>query len=326
MQRVTEKLLIDAGVSWDGEAGLRVAAEVVAPPADRLGDNPVALVCLAGGNMNRRYYDLRPEDGDETFSFALQMSARGFIVVMIDYLGLGESTRPADCYALTPEVLTHAAINASAHLLFKLRKGSLSPALPAMPALKSLGIGHSMGAMMTTLHQAAAKQHEGIALLGFSTRGLPAYLPPKVVAMTREEQRAGLAGFAQKMFQTQYPVIRSSGNGESVYGSKKAEPKGVAALKQATDCLLPVTAYLSMLPGNVAPEAATVSVPVLLAHGERDMAGPPVESAAAFTASPDVRVLVLPETGHSHFLFPTRLDLFDRLADWAQSVIRFSNK
>lgn len=286
---------------------------------------PAALVCLAGGNMNRRYFDLCPEDGDDSFSFAAQMTARGFIVITLDYLGLGESSKPADCYALLPELLTTACVNASAAVLTQLREGSLSAEIPALPQLLSLGIGHSMGAMMTVLHQAMGAQHAGIALLGFSTRGLAQYLPPKVVAMTREEQRAGLAGFAQKMFQTQYPVIRSSGNGEQVYGSAKAEAKGVAALKQATDCLLPVTAYLSMLPGNVAPEAAQVKVPVLLGHGERDMAGPPAESAAAFSASHDVRVLVLPETGHSHFLFPTRLELFDRLADWAQSVIRFQN-
>lgn len=318
------KRLLASGIALPGEKSLEVCVEIFLP--EKLSAQPVALVCLAGGNMNRRYYDLRPADGDETFSFTAQMNARGFIVITLDYLGLGESSKPVDCYALTPEVLTQASVNATTAVLAGLREGTLNPQIAALPGLVSIGVGHSMGAMMTVLSQALAQQHAGIALLGFSTRGLPNFLPLKVVQMPQQEQRAGLVEFARKMFVTQYPLIRGSSNGEQIYGSAKAEPQGVAALKSATDGLLPVTAFMSMLPGNVAPEAAQITVPVLLIHGERDMAGPPQESATAFGASRDVRVLVLQETGHSHFLFPTRLELFDRLADWAQSIIKFKGR
>jgi pimeloyl-ACP methyl ester carboxylesterase len=92
------------------------------------------------------------------------------------------------------------------------------------------------------------------------------------------------------------------------------------ALKQVTDALLPMCAFLSMIPGNVLPEARQIASPVFLGVGEFDMVGPTHEVPASFTASRDVTLHVIPDTGHSHFLFPSRIELFDRLAAWARTV------
>ena len=309
---------LPSGLVLAGESALEVAASVHLPGGP--GDARVALVCLAGGNMNRRYYDLQV-DGDPSFSFAAQMTARGFVVVTIDHLGLGESSRPADGYALTAEVLADADAHATGEILSRLREGRLAEDVDAMPALRSVGVGHSMGAMLTILQQVRARQHAGVALLGFSTRGLPEYVPDDVRALAVSDApalRASIAEFARRMFVEPYPRIRSAGgDSAALYGSSGADPRGVAALRSATDCLLPVPAFLSMVPGNVAREAAQLDVPVLLMLGERDMAGCPQEAPRAFTASPDVRLEVLPGAGHSHFLFASRGELFDRLAHWA---------
>lgn len=312
-------LRLPAGVELPGEPALEIAASVWLP-AEPLAA-PAALLCLAGGNMNRRYFDL-DAPGDDSFSFAAQMSVRGFVVIALDHLGLGDSTRPADGYALTPDLLASANTCATAIVLARLHAGTLHADLPALPGLRSVGIGHSMGAMLTVLQQVHARAHAAIALLGFSTKGLPKYLQADVRELASDSKavRARLVEFARRMFVEPYPRIRSSGNGAEVYGSAKADPLGVAALKAATDCLLPVPAFLSMIPGNVAPEAARIEVPVFLGLGDRDMAGPPHEIPAAFPASRDVSLLVLPETGHSHFLFASRTLLFDRLAWWARGL------
>ena len=308
-------LKLDAGVSLPGEGPLQLGASVWLPQ----GVTPsVVFVCLAGGNMNRRYYDLSTGDGDESFSFATQMTARGFAVIALDHLGLGDSSKPADGHALSPALLTQANVHATGTLLHRLRTGALADGVAALPNLASIGIGHSMGAMMTVLQQHAARQHAAIALLGFSTRGLPEYLPPAVKALAQDEQRAQVPHYAKKMFPEPYPVIKSRGGGGDIYGSAKVDPKGVLALKSATDCLIPQGAFMSMLPNNVAPEAATVEVPVFLGLGERDMAGPPHAIPAAFPKSFDVTLHIIPETGHSHFLFPTRTALFERLAGWGR--------
>lgn len=306
-------LQLDTSVWLPDEGPLQMAARVFIPEQPK----PWVMVCLAGGNMNGRYFDLRTEDGELSYSFAAAMMARGFVVVTLDYLGLGQSSKPRDGHALTPAVLTQANANVTKELLARLRDGRLGPGLPT---LRSIGVGHSMGGMMTVLQQQAAQQHAALVLLGFATRGLPHFLPSEVRALSQAEQRAGLVEFARRMFPQPYPVIKSSGNGAEVYGSAKAEPRGIAALKSATDCLLPVPAFMSLLPGNVAPEAAQIEVPVYLGVGEKDMTGSPQDIAPAFPRSPSIHLEVLPDTGHSHFLFATRQQLFDGIANWVQCL------
>lgn len=327
-------LKLDTGIELPDEpSALRVGASVWLPaqPAQAI----ALLVCLPGGNMNRRYYDLHPPiesgggdlppgEGDDSFSFAAQMTKRGFIVAALDHLGLGDSSKPADGWALTAEMLTQANAKATADLLTRLREGRLVEGLAALPALRSIGVGHSMGAMLTILQQHASRQHAAIVLLGFSTRGLPEYAPPGLKdAADPVAVRPQLVEYARRMFGKPYPVIHSSGgsgNNAELFGSKKADPRGVAALKAATDCVLPVSAMMSMVPGNVAPEAATLDVPLFLGLGERDMVGPTHQVPAAFPNCRDIVLHILPEAGHSHFLFPARTALFDRLAVWGRGL------
>jgi pimeloyl-ACP methyl ester carboxylesterase len=314
-------LQFDVSVGLPGDVPSRMAATLWLPQQPAAA--PRIWCCLPGGNMNRGYYDLRPPDApdDDSYSFATQMTARGDLVAAFDYLGIGGSTRPEDGYLLTPDRLTAANAQAVGALLLQLRAGQLG-GVPALPVLPAIGVGHSMGAMMTVLLQAQARPYDAVVLLGFSTRGLPEYLSADVRELAQDVPtvRARLVELSKTMFPVPYPVIRSSGNGAELYGSAKAEPAGVAALKRATEHVLAVPAFLSMLPGNVAPEAAQIDVPLFLGLGERDMAGPTHQIPAAFPASGDVTLQILPETGHSHFLFPTREHLFARLAHWIRGV------
>ncbi|HSV80648.1 MAG TPA: alpha/beta hydrolase [Ramlibacter sp.] len=319
-------LRVESGVDLPGFPAARIAVDVHTPDFRSLRSPPVVLVCLPGGGMNRRYYDLMPPDGDNSFSFARQMSARGFIVVTMDHLGVGDSDRPEDGYLLTPELLTRANTQATEVVLKRLREGSLVPGIPRLPHLLSLGVGHSMGAMMTVLQQARARQHAGIMLLGFSTRGLPEYMPPEVRELARDSAavRARLPELAKKMFVEPYPVIKASPQANQIYAGGNADPRAVEALKVARGPLLPVPAFMSMLPANVGPEAAEIDVPLFLGLGERDMAGPTHQIPAAFGKSRDVTLHIVREAGHSHFLFPGRDGLFERLSLWARAVVAFA--
>lgn len=324
---IRQSFRIDSGVAAGDVASLHIAVEVITAQQALLAAEPIILICLPGGGMNRRYYDLQAADGDDSYSFAAQMTRRGFIVASVDHAGIGESDKPEDGYALTPEIITQAGNTAIGKLLAGLRAGTLSPNLSALPRLKSIIIGHSMGALLSVLQQVDRPLHAAVAVLGFGTRGLPDYLPPQAreLASDTEAVRKQLVPLAKMMFVEPYPVVRSpSRSNGDIYGGQKAEPAGIVALKAATAHILPVTAFLSMLPGNILPETNRIDVPVFIGVGERDMVGIPHEIPASFRHSPDVTLLVLPETGHSHFLFSTRTRLFDRLADWAQSVIPHS--
>ncbi|MBV8062848.1 MAG: alpha/beta hydrolase [Nevskia sp.] len=328
MSEHSTTLRLDTGIALPGGAPLHVAVEVRAPRQASLGTAPAVLVCQPGGGMNRRYWDLRPGNGlggdaagDLSFSFAQQMAGRGFIVVFLDHLGVGESDRPEDGYALVPELLVRANQAAVQQVLERLRAGSLLPVLPPLPDLVSIGVGHSMGAMLTLLQQAAFRPYAGLALLGFSTRGMPDYLIPeaKHLAADTAAVRAELVRLAKATFQVPYPEVKPSPQ-SNIFAGAAAEPRGVEAIKLARDKMLPVPAFMSMLPGNVAPEAAQIEVPLFLALGERDIAGPPHQVPAAFPASRDLSLHILPESGHSHFLFPARTGLFNRLGGWARLV------
>jgi pimeloyl-ACP methyl ester carboxylesterase len=310
-------LRVPAGVTLPGEGSLEIAVDVFAPAQPR----PRALVCLPGGAMTRRYFDLRAPN-DDSFSFAREMAARGFISILIDHLGVGGSTRPADGYALDAFLLARANAHATQAAVDKLSNGTAINDLPAIPHVDTVGIGHSMGAMLTVIQQAEARQHKGIAVLGFSTRGLPEYLTPEARDLARDPDaaRRETLRLAQAMFREPYPKIGRTSDGSQLYAGLHAEPAGIEAIKPARERLLPVPAYMSMLPGNVAPEAARIDVPVFVGLGELDIAGPPLEAPKAFTASPAVEFVLLPKTGHSHFLFAARRELFDRLGAWAAAL------
>ena len=137
---------VDSGVTLPAEGALTVALEVMAPEQPL----PIALVCLPGGAMTRRYFDLQVPR-DDSFSFARQMARRGFICVLIDHLGVGESSRPADGYALSADVLARANARATDEALGRIRNGSMINGLAYIPEVKSIGVGHSMGAMLTVI-------------------------------------------------------------------------------------------------------------------------------------------------------------------------------
>ena len=299
------------------EPALTLAADLFLPT--QIPATSLLLVCLPGGGMNRRYFNLEAEGDAESYSFAAAMTAQGFLVATLDHPGVGDSSRPADGFALTPERLAEAASEAIAQLLAGLRSGTLVPGLAALPTLRSVGVGHSMGAMINILLQQRHAPHAGLALLGFSTRGLPEYLGPGVrqrVLEDRASLMAELPALAKKMFGEPYPVLKSNTGSRAIYASGNAEAAGAQAVRAAIVPLLPVPAYHSMLPGNVASEAAQIRVPLFFAVGENDMTGPAEDIAPAFSASPSKTLLVLPATGHNHFAFASRHLLFERLGHW----------
>ncbi len=153
-------------------SGLRIFAELSVPAG---GAPDLLLVCLPGGGMNRHYFNLPTPDGETTASFAAAMAGKGFAVAMLDPLGIGDSGKPEDAYALTPDMHVRALVPA-------------------------------------------------------------------------------------------------------------------------------------------------IDVPVLLAYGDKDLFGPPQEIVRYYPRCNDIGLLILPETRHNHFIYPTRKTLFDRFAQWTQNL------
>jgi alpha-beta hydrolase superfamily lysophospholipase len=307
---------IEVGELLPGAGALAIAADIFLPTEPSAA--PAVLFCLPGGGMNRVYFNLQ---GEGDFSFAAHLVARGFIVVSLDHLGVGESSRPADGFALTPDLLAKANAIAVEALHKALRCGEITG--QPLPLLPSIGVGHSMGAMLTAMQQAQRPSHAALVLFGFSNAGLVAALTPdeKQFAGDPDGLRANLIRLARLRGDDPYPQVKRSAQGTELFAGATADPRGVEALKPARASLLLTAGVFSMVPGSCAPESARISVPVFLALGDRDMAGPPHLIPASYPGSPDVTLLVLPATGHAHFIFPARQHLFERVAGWCEAML-----
>lgn len=264
---------------------------------------PLALFCFPGGGMTQRYFNL---DGA---SFAQAMTDAGIVTVTFDHPGVGESSPVRDGFTLSADAVARAGAHAAQDIGARLRDGIATPDLPSLPDLTMIGVGHSMGAMIVTLQQAAYRPFAGLALLGFSTHGLPEVLTPAEHAVAAQPVRAAadFVRLAQLRFGQALADISSRANGS-------------AALQAASGPLLTVSAMQSMLPGNIAAQAATIDVPVYLSVGDRDIAGPADQIPAAFSASCDVRLSVMPDAGHHPFIAPSAPLLYAEIISWAQQL------
>lgn len=316
---------IDIGAAFsdvsEGEGELTVAVEIFLP--ERLRMPAVALFCQPGGGIHRGYYNLVTAAGDTAFSFAAQMTEAGFIVVAIDHLGIGASSRPAAAYRLTPAVLTAANARVVDRISAELRAGELHAGLPALPQLRTIGVGHSMGAMLTAMQQAQYRQHTALALLGFSTGGLSWALSEREAAFAGDPQgaRANIVALAQRRATEPYPELPAEARASDIFAGANSDPEAVAASKRCNDRLLVAAGLFSMIPGACAPDCAEIDTPLFLCVGTRDIAGVPHTIPAAFPRSADIELLVLPDTAHCHFLFPTTAQLFERLARWIGGLV-----
>jgi pimeloyl-ACP methyl ester carboxylesterase len=311
---------VEVGELLTGEGPLTVAADIFLPP--RMRSPAVALFCLPGGAVAKGYFALEPGD----FSFAARMADAGFIVVSLDHLGTGASSIPQDGFELTPDVLMAANALAVDAIRTELLAGEVEGQTQPLAELRTIGVGHSMGAMLTAMQQARFHQHAALLLFGFSTQGLAAALAPEEAAFAANPAgaRDNVVRLARTRSSAPNPKIASSASAQSreLFAGENADRRGVEALRQVRTGLLATAGLFSMIPGSSAPECAQIDAPVFLAVGDRDIAGPPHQIPADFPASGDVTLLVLPATGHCHFLFASRQRLFARAHGWVEAMLQ----
>jgi pimeloyl-ACP methyl ester carboxylesterase len=87
-------------------------------------------------------------------------------------------------------------------------------------------------------------------------------------------------------------------------------------LRDVGTLLYSAGATTSMARGSFAAEVAAIDVPIFFAFGDHDIGAPPEEVPQDFTSAPSIETMVLENTGHNSFAFPTIASLCDRLAVW----------
>ncbi|HEY6790263.1 MAG TPA: alpha/beta fold hydrolase [Trebonia sp.] len=317
MEPVSTRAVLRVDVGDVAPPGCKeLALEVIAQAAGL--DAPRAvLVCFPGGGMTRRYFDL-PVPG---YSFARYASDRGFLIVLVDHPGTGDSDAPDDGWSLTPKAVASIEAAAVDRALAMLRAGDVDGIPPLAPTATVIGVAHSMGAHLL-IHQAAP--YAGLVLLGWGGRGLPEYLDPAdralgqldvtdPVAFARE-----LVASARRRFNEPFPVMQ---RGSSRLLVKSALPANVRQeLADARAPLLAIVGHASMIPGSAKRAAAAIDVPVFLGVGENDIATDHRLIPNEFPASRDITLYVLPEAGHNHNVESRRAQLWERVTSWAAQL------
>jgi hypothetical protein len=319
-----------------------IAVTLRLPDPEALPDRPVVCFAKPGAGYSRRYFtDAMPGPGTDAGAQADWHAARGWIFVAQDYLGAGESTHGDDlrCDFTT---VTAASEAAEQELLGRLRAGTLTDGFPAIADPVVLGIGHSMGGCLAIVQQGRHHSYDGLAVLGFSAiHSHPPVVPgtaPLVVPWLPRDVRPDAAHVTNQPY---LDHVAATGGGaapslawgfhyddvdpalvaEDLEGFPKREGR---ALPWWASNTLPATVVAwTGVPGAVAPEAAAVLAPVLVAVGERDIIADVKGEPRAYLSARSVDLFTCPRMAHMHNFAGTRELLWRRLerfGDWVADV------
>lgn len=313
----------------------RIAASVFIPD-DPLYDAPVVCFAFPGGGYSRRYYsfDMPDSSGGGQAGFHCD---RGWIFVSVDHLGVGDSTVP-DPNTLSIETIA-AANNAAVEAVMEmLNEGTLEGLAPISRGIR-VGIGQSMGGFFTIVLQGRHATFDAIAILGFSgihtivptKPGTPAYRPAWIPRVSGLDNPTILN---QSAFDADF-IQNAAANGEHFFswvfhyddapnnvvafdmGAYSASANPLPDWRSAT---IPAAVIYGAAPGAAAPEAASITVPVLVAVGERDVVPDPWQEPRAFKSCDDVTVFICPHMGHMHNFASTRSQFWQRIHSWGSGV------
>ncbi|HUN37280.1 MAG TPA: alpha/beta hydrolase [Trebonia sp.] len=315
------RAVIRVDVSDVAPPGCKELALEIIPPAGAGPPVPRAvLVCFPGGGMSRGYFDLAVPG----YSFAEFARQRGFLVVLADHPGVGDSDRPDDGWTLTPDVVAGIEVAAVRRALAQLRAGDVDGVTALASSAAVVGVAHSMGAQLLIHQQALSRCYDGLILLGWGGHGLPQYLDAEDLALAEldgdspDTYAAALVARARRRHADPLPVL---GRGSSGLLVASVLPDDVhQALVDVRAPLLAVVGHASLIPGSTRRASAEVSVPVFLGVGENDIATNHRLIPSEFPASTDITLFVLAGAGHNQNVEPGRHELWERVTSWADQL------
>jgi pimeloyl-ACP methyl ester carboxylesterase len=312
----TVTLDVTRGVPIDGDH--RVATWVFAP-SESTASAPL-LFCLPGGSYSKAYWHLEVPK-HPGYSFAEHLAAQGMLVVAVDHLGVGESSRHPRAAELTPDVVAAANAVAFDEVVRRATEGTLTPDLAPLEISLKVGVGHSMGAMLAIFQQSLHGSFDAAALLGYGVTG------PIVDFAGEERDGVGAPNFEAIMGPARAGALDEPFMADRTMPEMRHlfywddVPAEVVAADDLTNAHLPgVTGPLSIVPFIASDHAGRIRCPLFLGFGQRDSTPDAHDEPSAYRSSSDVTLYVLPRSGHCHNSAGTRHQLWDRIGRWVRSV------
>jgi len=317
---------VDVSDAVDLPGRFEIAVDLIAPPREARADAAIVLACLPGGFLSRKYYDLGAGE-DASYSFGEAMARRGFAVLAFDHVGIGASSKPSPVeagYALGVEAIARANQRALERALERLAAGDAALGIPATRCLATVGVGHSMGSVLTVEQQAQARPHRALVLFSFSTKGLPRFLNADQLAYANDPARTRreLGQLVQRSFGTPYPPRPNQNESDrrAAFGVGTAPTFTEDLLERASTDLLAAGGLLSMIPGGYAPSADRIDVPVWILVGDHDLHGVE-ELEDELVKSPARTTRLLADCWHCHFVANTRNEIWNEVPAWIRETL-----
>jgi pimeloyl-ACP methyl ester carboxylesterase len=289
---------------------------------ERLADARAVLLCLAGGTYDKHYWHI-DIDGYPGYSFGEYLADSGFVVIAVDHLAIGESTDPNALGPVGLELLAKGDAEVARQVRERLRNGELHDNLPPSSA-SLIGVGHSMGACLTTMVQATTHPYDAVVLLGYGVQITNVYKDTPDAAELEEriqqtiEEACQLTGAEPTDAHIYAPRAYLA---DLFYAGEV--PQDVIDADTAVQSRTPLRAAAEVTtPGIVERYAPQVDVPVFLGFGAAlDVSPNPYAEPANYTGSPDVTLHLVPSSGHCHNFASHRTQLWDRIARWLSTVV-----
>lgn len=276
-------LNIDCGHST---LGVQVISATLKKPMSNY--NGTLLVCLAGGSYSRFYFQAEFE-GYEGYNFADSMIEKGFAVLSLDHIGMGDSGKPKAVNLLNKSII--AAFN---HATVE----TILDEFEDKPNL--VGIGHSMGAMALIEQQAQYATFDKICILGWTNIGLS-------LDAANLETQLDEAHYASTDRNQMRPLFHLPD-----------VPTDLIDQDNARASLTPSPfAQQALHPGIVADEASQITCPIFLAFGEVDISPNPNDEPNFYKNAKSINLKILAGSAHNHNFATSRTELWDEIHHFA---------
>jgi len=299
----TLELTFDVSAACNIGIPLHVAASLHLPDAINSETAPpeMSLIfAIHGGGYTRQYW--HPTFAEETYSFAEFFTKKGQVVLAIDMLGMGRSSKPEDEALLSRATIATAHDSALRQAIEGLSNGQWSKA----QHVEVTGMGHSMGGMMIITQAAAFGGMNRLASLGWANA------PMQLDDMDSEEMQPSA-------LPTGYlPAPREAMRGFFYAGDVSLE---IIEADEAHGSLTPSCMGRDALtPAIVKNAAAALKIPVLVVQSSIDTSSDPQSEAGYFTGSPDVQTQILEGAAHCQNFASNRAEHWAALHQWMENT------
>jgi pimeloyl-ACP methyl ester carboxylesterase len=303
------------------EGHYETAAWLFAPPAEAIARPLTLIVAVPGGGYSKAYYHMRIP-GNPGYSFGEYMAEKGFPVLALDHIGVGESTRLRDGDLIDLELMAACIDEAVRQIRPRIAAGDLLPGLAATTDYRILGIGHSVGGAVMTTGQALFESFDGVGILG-TTNLWPKHIQTPPDGDTPDERRERTIENLGKLIGDKWDEVYFKVDRSKVrhwFHLDDVPDDVVAADNAAATFTARMVAVDTQTPLKRVDLAGRITVPVLFALGEVDASPDPGREPGIYARSREVTFYELPRSAHCHNFASTRHQLWDRIGAWAGTI------